>query len=694
MTSVDRLNGVNSGLAYKAPVKAATTANITLSGEQTIAGVSCTDGDYVLVKDQSTASQNGIYVVSTGTWTRRADFDGNRDIVKGTRVRVTDGSNAGVYEVSSSNPITIDSSSISFVAVDEGLDVSAFMLTVLDAASASAARTTLDVGQKVATDPREYGVAFDGLTASASANVTAWNSLIAAINAGTVDTVVMPAGTCYINAALNTITWAQGDFTIRGQGHGATQIRMVSTAGTAGTFFTFGDADDNVRDFVLADFGLENENEATLNGTGNALVFANTLNAVVTNLAVKQANGFLQLGSTSLGTDAQKTRVLLCSCSAYAPAGGKTIDIQSSSNHNFTNCQFDATGAAHANFRGMYIHPGASDTMDAGRFTACVWNYGGPNPTYNIEMDATDNDIATQQFVNCIIDQAVGGANVYIHKDSGGTANLGVDGILFTGCGSNGSTGTNTLLLDNTGGENFDVSWVGGYISTNGSAGSAVNVIGGNRVNVTLSGVRLMNRSTSTAGAAIVLADGVDGVTVNACSVDTRDQVTTGTPFVPFTHLVEFEGDSENCIITNNDASICGTGLILSTSSLASRNVIQNNLHPDNSIAATADGLTTGLIPPYIDFVTLTSDDANKIVTLPSAAIGMRIRGYIGATGCEMRTPSASGETINNVDCDGTNEAAIPATTYWEAECVAADTWILKAWTEGGAALTITPDAA
>ena len=64
MTSTDRLNGLTAAVAIKAPVKAATTANITLSGLQTIDGVSCAAGDRVLVKNQATPSENGIYVVS------------------------------------------------------------------------------------------------------------------------------------------------------------------------------------------------------------------------------------------------------------------------------------------------------------------------------------------------------------------------------------------------------------------------------------------------------------------------------------------------------------------------------------------------------------------------------------------------------------------------------------------------------
>jgi hypothetical protein len=63
------------GLAIKQPVLAATTDNITLSGLQIVDGVSLLAGDRVLVKNQTTASQNGIYIVDTSTWTRAADLD-------------------------------------------------------------------------------------------------------------------------------------------------------------------------------------------------------------------------------------------------------------------------------------------------------------------------------------------------------------------------------------------------------------------------------------------------------------------------------------------------------------------------------------------------------------------------------------------------------------------------------------------
>lgn len=60
-------------LSYKLPVLVATTANITLSGLQSIDTITVAAGDRVLVKNQTTTSQNGIYVVSATAWTRATD---------------------------------------------------------------------------------------------------------------------------------------------------------------------------------------------------------------------------------------------------------------------------------------------------------------------------------------------------------------------------------------------------------------------------------------------------------------------------------------------------------------------------------------------------------------------------------------------------------------------------------------------
>jgi hypothetical protein len=54
----------------KSPVKCASTANITLSGTRTVDGVTASPGDRVLVKNQASSAQNGVYTVQSGAWTK------------------------------------------------------------------------------------------------------------------------------------------------------------------------------------------------------------------------------------------------------------------------------------------------------------------------------------------------------------------------------------------------------------------------------------------------------------------------------------------------------------------------------------------------------------------------------------------------------------------------------------------------
>lgn len=91
-TPTSRLEGLTTSVAWKAPVRCATTAAITLENEQTIDGVACVEGDRVLVKDQADAIENGIYnVMANAAWERAKDFNGTLDCVGGTLVHVVHG---------------------------------------------------------------------------------------------------------------------------------------------------------------------------------------------------------------------------------------------------------------------------------------------------------------------------------------------------------------------------------------------------------------------------------------------------------------------------------------------------------------------------------------------------------------------------------------------------------------------------
>jgi len=62
-----------TGLSWKQPVLCGTTANISLTGVQTLDGISAVAGSRVLVKNQTAAAENGIYISAASTWSRSTD---------------------------------------------------------------------------------------------------------------------------------------------------------------------------------------------------------------------------------------------------------------------------------------------------------------------------------------------------------------------------------------------------------------------------------------------------------------------------------------------------------------------------------------------------------------------------------------------------------------------------------------------
>lgn len=86
-----QLQAATAGLDVKASVRAISTSNITLSGAQTIDGVSVVAGNRVLVAGQTTGANNGIYVAASGAWTRSTDADVSAEVTAGMFTFVEEG---------------------------------------------------------------------------------------------------------------------------------------------------------------------------------------------------------------------------------------------------------------------------------------------------------------------------------------------------------------------------------------------------------------------------------------------------------------------------------------------------------------------------------------------------------------------------------------------------------------------------
>jgi hypothetical protein len=110
------VDGARAGLDVKGSVRVATTANITLSGEQTIDGVGVVAGDRVLVKNNTTGSENGIYVVASGSWSRASDADTSDKVTSGMFAFVESGSTNGDtgWVLATDGSIAVGTTSLTF----------------------------------------------------------------------------------------------------------------------------------------------------------------------------------------------------------------------------------------------------------------------------------------------------------------------------------------------------------------------------------------------------------------------------------------------------------------------------------------------------------------------------------------------------------------------------------------------------
>ncbi len=104
---------------------------------------------------------------------------------------------------------------------------------------------------------------------------------------------------------------------------------------------------------------------------------------------------------------------------------------------------------------------------------------------------------------------------------------------------------------------------------------------------------------------------------------------------------------------------------------------------------ATADGLSTGLITAGTRHVQITSANSAHVVVLPAAQQGDVITMYVGSNGVRLETLASSNAKINDVDCDGANNATIPASRSIRVTLMETDNWILETFTDLGAVATL-----
>ena len=210
------VDAARAGLDVKDSVRAATTANITLSGEQTIDGVSVVAGNRVLVKNQSTASQNGIYVAAAGSWSRATDFDADAEVTPGAFTFVEEGTTNGDagFVLTTNAPITLGSTSLTFAQFSGAGTILAGDGLTKDGSTINAVGTADRIA--VSADAIDISTAYAGqtsITTLGTVTTGVWSATQIGVTKGGTGLTSVPQGSVLGANASNTISAIEGGTT-------------------------------------------------------------------------------------------------------------------------------------------------------------------------------------------------------------------------------------------------------------------------------------------------------------------------------------------------------------------------------------------------------------------------------------------------------------------------------------------------
>ena len=260
ITNKQYVDAVAAGLNPKQAVKCATTANITLSGLQTIDTYTTLAGDRVLVKNQSTSSENGIYVAGASAWTRATDMDvwsevpGAYTVILNGSANINTGwvctaSDTGTIGVTAMPWVQFSGTGTYYAGTGLSLGANTFSITdtgVTAATKGSASKTVTAAvnAQGQLTSLTDQDIAISNTQVSGLGTMSTQNAASVAITGGSLDGVTIGGTTAgavtgttitatTFNGAGTGLTGTASGLSIGGNAATATTAVSATTATTA-----------------------------------------------------------------------------------------------------------------------------------------------------------------------------------------------------------------------------------------------------------------------------------------------------------------------------------------------------------------------------------------------------------------------------------------------------------------------------
>ena len=283
-------DSLSLGVSFKNPVVCGTTGPITLSGLQTIDGITVTAGQRVLVKDQANAAFNGIYNASASTWTRSSDC-ATYDALVSALVFIQSGGQAGsAWYCYSQPPGTINVtpinwsnfsvSAIYYAGTGLTLTGTTFSITPVGTAgtygSASSVPVITTNASGQVSSVTNTSIAISNTQVSGLGTMSTQNASSVAITGGTIDGTTI--GGASAGAITGTTITANTQFV--GDGTGLTgTASALNIGGNAATATTASSATAVANSVTFDNSGAGNASGTTFNGSAAKTISYNTLGA-------------------------------------------------------------------------------------------------------------------------------------------------------------------------------------------------------------------------------------------------------------------------------------------------------------------------------------------------------------------------------------------------------------------------------
>jgi hypothetical protein len=257
-----------------------------------------------------------------------------------------------------------------------------------------------------AVSAREFGFSGTGVAAT---DTTAWNAMVAAINANSAKRVYIPSGFVIALDNPNTIFTAS-EWSIFSDGMNTARIEVVSGPST---IFRIGDGATRAEHVNIYNLGLEYVGTPAIGSWQFEVMYSVRVN--IANIYSKNASLILVGGATQQVNSLGMVNVTAVVNKAVAQPG---MLIESTSGSMIENVRLGATAAAaHDDFRFIKIAPPTGSNVDTITFRDVVCNEATEDHKVALEIDYSYADVGTITFARCAFEQSKNNA-VHIHNNN------------------------------------------------------------------------------------------------------------------------------------------------------------------------------------------------------------------------------------------------------------------------------------